>query len=341
MRPAVKLAIKFSLVIGLFAVLIERNVISVSALRGALHRWPWMLAAFGVACVSQALGMWRWQGLLAAQGIPLRFRRVVELCFVGNFFNVALPGAVSGDVVKAILVASDVPGKRARAMSSIFFDRVVGVTCLVMVGATALAMLWGTPEASRLLGSIQAFLVISGIGVLAFYAYLFALSGSNDPVFRVLKWGESRFRAVGSLVRIYEGIHEYQRQRNMVGLAVFQSISIHVLMVVQYALLAQALGETQMDLLGLGVVVPLGLLVTAVPLLPGGVGTGHAAFLFFMRLLGSERGADLFNLGLMFVLIFAAVGGVVYLRFKKSEQNLLNPMHDRDARAPTLSTPSP
>lgn len=327
MRPNVKLGIKFLLVIGLFAVLIERNVISLSALKGSLERWPFLLAAFGVGSVCQVLGMWRWQVLLGAQGIRLKFRRVVELCFVGNFFNVALPGAVSGDVVKAILVASDAPGKRARAMSSIFFDRVVGVSCLVMVGAVSLACLWGTPEANRLLGSIRVFLVVSGLGVVAFYGYLFALAGGKDPVFRLLKWTASKVRAAGSFVRIYEGIHEYQSRRGTVFLSIAQSISIHVLMVVQYVLLARALGETQLDVLGMGVVVPLGLLVTAVPLLPGGVGTGHAAFLFFVRLLGSDRGADLFNLGLVFVLIYAAIGGVVYLRFKKSEQSLLDGAH--------------
>ena len=38
------------------------------------------------------------------------------------------------------------------------------------------------------------------------------------------------------------------------------------------------------EFLGLLVVVPLGLVITAIPILPGGVGTGHVAFSTFFQL---------------------------------------------------------
>src|SRR5690606_33761170 len=81
---------------------------------------------------------------------------------------------------------------------------------------------------------------------------------------------------------------------------------------------AYALSETGISPEGLFVVAPLGLLVTAVPILPGGVGTGHAAFSFLFHLIGSERGADIFSYFVLNNLALGSIGGLLYLRFKSA-----------------------
>jgi uncharacterized membrane protein YbhN (UPF0104 family) len=80
---------------------------------------------------------------------------------------------------------------------------------------------------------------------------------------------------------------------------------------------AQALGEQTLVFRSLFVVVPLGLLVTAVPVTPAGVGTGHGAFGYLFGLLGSTVGANVFSFVLLSNIVFAAAGGLVYLRYKK------------------------
>jgi uncharacterized membrane protein YbhN (UPF0104 family) len=65
------------------------------------------------------------------------------------------------------------------------------------------------------------------------------------------------------------------------------------------------------------------LLATAIPVLPGGVGTGHAAFSFFFDLLGSKAGADIFSYYVITQLIIGAVGGLVYLRFKTEAKEVV------------------
>ena len=112
------------------------------------------------------------------------------------------------------------------------------------------------------------------------------------------------------------GVRVYHTERKVVLKTLCLSAVIHVLAGFSCLCFAKALGETQIPINGLFVVVPLGLLVTAVPVLPGGVGTGHAAFSFFFHLLGSERGADVFSYFVLIQLFIGAVGGLVYLRFK-------------------------
>jgi uncharacterized membrane protein YbhN (UPF0104 family) len=84
-------------------------------------------------------------------------------------------------------------------------------------------------------------------------------------------------------------------------------------------MVAYALGETQLTLLPVYVVVPIGLLITAIPVLPAGVGTGHAAFLYLFGLLGSQRGADIFSLYALGQILTGAIGGLIYLRFRATE----------------------
>jgi len=64
--------------------------------------------------------------------------------------------------------------------------------------------------------------------------------------------------------------------------------------------------------------VPLGLLVTAVPIAPAGIGTGHAAFGWLFLRLGSKAGANVFNLFILVQLALASVGGFFYLGFRSA-----------------------
>ena len=50
-----------------------------------------------------SLACFRWRILLAVQGIETRIMDIVKLNLIGQFFNIAIPGSVSGDLVKMVL----------------------------------------------------------------------------------------------------------------------------------------------------------------------------------------------------------------------------------------------
>ena len=81
----------------------------------------------------------------------------------------------------------------------------------------------------------------------------------------------------------------------------------------------KAFGET-IHALQVFICFPLGLLVTAVPVAPAGVGTGHAAFSYLFQLFGSLRGADIFSLYVLNQFLIGAVGGMVYLKAKSEDK---------------------
>jgi uncharacterized protein (TIRG00374 family) len=334
-KNLLKTFLKLALVVILFWWLAKKNLISLERTAEGLKNWPSLLAGFTAIWISAFISAFRWGMLLQAQNIQLATSRLLQLQFVGNFFNIALPGAVSGDFVKAFYIAHEYPGARSKAFGSILFDRIIGLSALVIVSLTALLIGLQHFIGSPVLSGVKAFVMIAGLCVFVFYTYLFLVHEDSDPLLKIGLAFEKRGGKIGStfgaIVRIYLGVRVYHSERKLVFKALFFSCIVHVLAGFACLCFATALGESQIPTNGLFVVAPLGLLATAVPILPGGVGTGHAAFSFFFKLLGSDRGADIFSYFVITQLIIGGVGGLVYLRFKTQAGAVLDDMEKTEA----------
>jgi len=312
----VKNLFKLGLVVGLLYFLLNRGFISLQNTRQAFSNWPDLAMAFSAVVFSFALGIIRWNWLLRAQNISLSFRRVFHLTFIGAFFNIALPGAVSGDFVKAFYVGREIPGQRARAFASILFDRVAGVSALVLVSAIALIWAHAGESAPQLFAPVQFSVILGAMCVLIFYTYLFLVKEQHDVVLIALKKIESKLKKVATVTRIYLGLRHYHSHRITVVKSILISMLIQLATAWSVMKFGRALGVDTVPYLSICVLVPLGLLVTAIPIFPAGVGTGHAAFLYLFHLAGTERGADIFTFSLMGNIAMGAIGGLIYLQFK-------------------------
>ncbi len=311
--------LKLLFVGGLLYFLVQKGFISLKDTRRAFTQWDKLLPAVIAMGANAFLGALRWQWLLKAQGIELKWGRTLQLTFVGNFFNIALPGAVSGDFVKAFYVGKETQGRKSRAFGTILFDRVAGLSALAIVSAGALSIGFNDFKGTILLHGLRFVISSAAVMVILFYSYLFLVREHQDPLLYLFRSFEKRLPKAGSLTRIYESIRHYHNHRWVVIKVLVLSIFIHIVVGWSCMNFAQALGDQNIPSLATYVVVPLGLLVTAIPIMPAGVGTGHAAFLYLFQLMGSQRGADVFTLLALFNLCVGAVGGLVYLRFRSRE----------------------
>ena len=101
-------------------------------------RWDWIFAGFMLVNISMFVRAWRWSVLLQGLGLTVKFGRLVELYFVGNFFNAFLPSGFGGDVVRVVEVAQDVPVNVASG--TVFLDRFTGLLVLFAMGLIALPL---------------------------------------------------------------------------------------------------------------------------------------------------------------------------------------------------------
>lgn len=308
--------LKIAFVLALLYYLAQRGFLSLNRTKSAFEHWDLLAPAFVALFLTTLLSVVRWQLLLGAQRIHLHWLRSLQLTMVGNFFNIALPGAVTGDVVKAIYVGKEVPGRRAYALSSILFDRVAGVSGLVLVSATALLISRGEPWNEKITHAIQAIILALATGVVGFFVYLFLVSEKRDPLLSFLSKIEHKAKVFTSFRKIYEGLREYHGRKGTVLITLSLSVLIHCFVIYACTRFTLALDETSIPFAALYALVPLGLIFTAIPISPAGVGTGHAAFLALYSLMGSANGADVFSLFVLYNLFTGAVGGLIYLQFK-------------------------
>lgn len=338
MNSRIKTFLKLAFVVVFLYFLAQKGFISLEKTKQALGHWEYIGPSLGVYAVSTLLGILRWQILLRAHGIELSFWRTSQLNLIGQFFNVALPGAVSGDFVKAFYIGRESAGKRADAFGSILFDRVTGLSALVVLCAIAMGVGYSDYRGSELFHVIGAFMGLAAATVVGFFTYLFLVREHHDPFLRFLKAIESRFAKASSVKRVYLGLRHYHNHRAAVLATLAISLLIHSIIGWACLNFAHALGDQHLPLVALYIVVPLGLLVTAVPVAPGGIGTGHAAFGLFFQLIGSKSGADVFSLVALTNFLIGAIGGIIYLIFKSkvpgiseipaSAQDSLGPVAD-------------
>ncbi|MBN21781.1 MAG: hypothetical protein CL678_10905 [Bdellovibrionaceae bacterium] len=317
MKSKITHTLKISFVIVVLVFLGQKGFISLEATQRAFQNTSSIAIAYCAFLSTTFLAMYRWNLLLKAQKIHLSLHKVFQLTLIGMFFNIALPGAVSGDIVKAIYVGKEAPGKRAYAFSSILFDRVAGVSALILISAFSLIFGSKSDLGDELFNTLQWLVGGLGAGVILFFLYWLAVKKEKDPAYLLLKKIEIKNKVFHSIFRTYDGLRAYQQERKTVFISLAISALIHICVIIGFKFLTQALG-LELPWMGLFAVVPLGLLFTAIPILPAGVGTGHAAFIALFQLLGSERGADTFNLFVLTNIALGLIGGLVYLRFKSS-----------------------
>lgn len=315
-RRLLRAALKLALVAGLLTFLVRRGLLSWEQTVQAVSHYEMSGPAFLLLWVIVGVSFYRWHGLMAAQGVRLGGGLTLRLGLIGTFFNLALPGSVSGDLVKAYYVAKETPGSRGRVFGAILFDRVLGLVGQLIVALVALWIGFAQLAHSPVMAQVRLIVTVAGGLFAGFFAYLFLVPERADLVHRVLARLTHHRPRMGSVLRVYEGIRHFRTRPMAVLWALLLSVAMHCGVAFACWRFAGALEQTQLELVPMMVVVPLGLLVTAIPIFPAGIGTGHAALGGLVHLLGSARGADIFSLFAIAQLLTGAVGGLVYLRYR-------------------------
>lgn len=131
-------------------------------------QWSWFVWAGILLTLGIGVRAYRWLLLLRGVGVQVSYLRLLEIYFIGNFFNSFLPTGFGGDVIRAFEAAQDVPSEVSAG--TVLVDRMTGLLALF---AMALCALPFRPEAFPnqmallvagicLVGLIGGFLVLDG-----------------------------------------------------------------------------------------------------------------------------------------------------------------------------------
>ncbi len=259
------------------------------------------------------MATFRWWLLLRAIGVQVKPKQIFILTWIGNFFNTTLPGAVTGDVVKGyyVIKAQQEEG-RTRAFMTLLIDRFVGLFGLIVMAFLALVLNLELILSQERLHSLAWMITVLFGGTVVFYTIaLFSFKEGRDPFIRLFQ----RLPAKKISLKVYSAFKSYQHQKTTLLLTLLLAIGIHTLIALLFFQVAQLMGIEKMDLATQFFLMPIGLITVAIPLAPGGIGIGHAAFESLYQLAGFSGGADIFNLFIIVQLGVFLLGGIPYFLY--------------------------
>lgn len=259
------------------------------------------------------MATFRWWLLLRAIGVQVKPKQIFILTWIGNFFNTTLPGAVTGDVVKGyyVIKAQQEEG-RTRAFMTLLIDRFVGLFGLIVMAFLALVLNLELILSQERLHSLAWMITVLFGGTVVFYTIaLFSFKEGRDPFIRLFQ----RLPAKKISLKVYSAFKSYQHQKTTLLLTLLLAIGIHTLIALLFFQVAQLMGIEEMDLATQFFLMPIGLITVAIPLAPGGIGIGHAAFESLYQLAGFSGGADIFNLFIIVQLGVFLLGGIPYFLY--------------------------
>ncbi len=287
---------------------------SLYELRDQPKNWGLLSMATAVALVAVCLSFFRWYILVRALGLPFRLRDAYRLSFVGYLFNFVSLGAVGGDLFKAVFIAREQPGRRAEAVATVFFDRLIGLYTLFLLAT--IAVMWmgllssPVPEIRVICQITVAGTVAGTVGVLL----LLTPGCAGGRVARSL----TRIPKVGPIAhRLLVAVQIYSRKKSILLAALAISLVVHLLFTGCFYLIALGLPGNAPTLADHVLIVPLGMVAGVTPLPLSGLGATEAVVEFlYVRLPGTlpvAKGAGLIVcLTYRAITMLVAIIGVIY-----------------------------
>ncbi|HXX93046.1 MAG TPA: lysylphosphatidylglycerol synthase transmembrane domain-containing protein [Planctomycetota bacterium] len=218
----------------------------------------------------------RWWILLEGSGFRVPIAQVFLMTYAGGFFNKFLPGAVGGDLTKAILAVQG-EERKAAVVGTVILDRLVGLAVMIVLGAACMTPYVGSFEDRRLAILIYGLFGGMVLGYLVYFNPLLRrMVGSRLPFQRVRQELDGVFRAA-------------KEERGRVALAALISLAAQSSGILIVYGLARSLGIDSLGLWAFFIFEPIIFIVTAIPISVGGWGVQEGAYAY---LFGKFGGID-------------------------------------------------
>lgn len=322
-------AIKFGIGIGLLAYIISINwnnkpngAPGIRQLLLGPIQYDFLLITAVLMALTLSLQLFRWYLLVRAIDLPFTIRNAFRLGLVGYFYSMFLPSSIGGDLVKAFVIAKEQPGRRAAAVATVIIDRAMGLFGLLLFASVTGSVAWAMGNAS-IENSIALQRMIEFTAVLAGsmaggYLLLGLLSAPRADHFAGLL--KHIPKAGYALAEAWYAVWMYRQRMKVVIFGVAVTAVAHICFVSAFYFASRAFAsDDQATFPEIMIIAPIGFIIQAVPLSPGGVGVAELAFAELYKWCGRSESAGLIaRLALRLVEWgLGFIGYLVYLRMKK------------------------
>jgi uncharacterized protein (TIRG00374 family) len=250
---------------------------------------------------------YRWKIMLTVSGVKVPLLMLVKFYFVGAFFNLFLPTALGGDVVRGYDLAMH-SGKRVDAVTSVLMERIVGFFALAFIALLALLLGGGTIKDA----AVTTVILVVCLGYFALVIIVFNAKMMKRLVtmLKFIKlWGIGR-----RLDRMYDSLHAFTAHKVVLWQCFALSLICQTLTILAGYSLALAI-NLKLPLIYFFMILPMIWILIMVPLSINGLGVREGAFVFFFTRVGVSDSAALLLSFLTFsrAIALGLMGGIIYL----------------------------
>ena len=233
-----------------------------------------------------SLGAVRWQLLLGSQGIRLPFAWVHRMIYLTVCFNLLVPGSIGGDALRmGYVTRRSAADRKGAALLTILADRLTGLYALFVIAwlaalANLPALLDNLPARILVLSLTMA--VVGGplLTVLLFWGIerlpgvrrseIDPMSPDAEPPSRT--WLDTALKQATQAVRLF------RQTRGRLAAAVLVSALAQTVEIGALLWIANGLGLLPVAVDHFFVAAPVAWMANLLPISPGGLGVGEAAF---------------------------------------------------------------
>ena len=319
----VKTILKIAFSGGLFAWLISQGKIDLSLLK-SLSQTPSIIAIGLLLVISQnAFNVLRWIQILATQTKnKIYFPFIAGINWIGLFFNTVLPGAVSGDLIKMFYLKQvDSKLSKTSMFLTVLMDRIYGLLGLIILMGIISILRYSTlTSISPGLKNIIHFNLLLALGAIVFFALIYLPKSMQEKFTELCK----KIPLIGKkTVHLNECFWMMANQKSTLYKCIIISLLSHNLGILAFYKVTSPFYETTVSFVDIYSVIPVGMIITAIPISPGGMGVGHAAFEKILSYFNITNGANLFNTFWVIILINNLLGLIPYLFLSKKKDKKL------------------
>lgn len=293
--------------------------------------WRWMAVALAIEGVGLSLTFVRWHLLMRTVGLSYTLTDAFRLGSLGFVVSSLTIGAVGGDVVKSAFVAREQPERRAEAVITVLFDRVLGIYALMLVASAGL-LFGGLPAALPGVDAVRTLAVaVTVAGGLALFALF--VPGVHRRLHDRTGSGGSGASWLG---RVVGAVRLFAEHPGTVAIAIALGAAAFLLTALAVFVLGRAFFSDVPSPADHLVIVPLAMVAGALPIAPAGLGTFEFAMDRLYALAGTggagEASGVLIALGFRAVTVgLAFIGIALYFLWRARGRAILADARQRAA----------
>lgn len=278
----------------------------------------WILIGVVAFTLSNVLGAIQWHLLLKARGIHLPLARVIGYYYVGLFFNNFLIGYVGGDAIRIYDISRE-SGDSANAISTVFFDRLIGFAMLTTLAVFSILM-WRNIFHSKTVILVVLFIFLCW--VLSFFIMF------NERIAKKIGWMlrlllPARFN--DKVRNVYSSINSFKDdKKNLISITLI-SLIVQALRIIVHYFTARSVG-LHAHIKYFVIFIPIVALLSSLPISIGGIGireSSAVALFSQIRTLQPESIVAFEFLAYLVGLVATIPGGLFFIlrREKQLTQN--------------------